>query len=151
MLKAVLTRNGQQLTDLIVKLKTLCGSPLEKTILAVFGLAFKAGTNDIRNSIAIKLVDRLTEEGAVVRAHAPIAASEAKIARPEIIYCDDPYVAVTKAAALLVLTEWPSFRELDYERIKDLMAFPRILDGRNLLDKDLITELGYTYVSVGRP
>lgn len=151
LLKAILDRNERQKTQMIAKLKEMCGDSLDRLTFAVFGLAFKAGTNDVRNSLAIGVVDRLAQEGAQVQAHDPVAIPEAKELRPDIIYCEDPYHAVEQADALLVLTEWPSFNDLDYKRIKRRMAFPRIFDGRNLLNPASVRELGFTYAGIGRP
>ena len=151
LLNAVLARNERQTVGVIAKLKELCGEALDQKTLAVFGLAFKAGTNDVRNSPTLRVVDYLVKEGALIRAYDPVAIPEARAVRPDIVYCDDPYQAVEGADALLVLTEWPSFNDLDYARIKESMAFPRILDGRNLLDQNAITALGFTYAGIGRP
>ena len=151
LLKAVLERNERQVGEVIAKLKQMVGYLLYKKIVAVFGLAFKAGTNDVRNSLAPKVIDWLEKEGAVVRAHDPVAIPEARDLNPDVVYCEDPYEAVRHADALLILTEWPGFGELDYREIKSRMAFPRIVDARNLLDASELRTLGFTYVGIGRP
>jgi len=150
LLKAVISRNEEQKGEVITKLKELCGHHLQGKTVAVFGLAFKAGTNDVRNSLALNVIDRLNAEGAAVQAHDPVAISEAKAERPDVKYCDDPYEAASRADAILILTEWPCFNELDYGRIKEIMAFPRIVDGPNLLDPESLKALGFAYVGVGR-
>ena len=151
LLKAILDRNERQKTLMISKLKELSGNTLETRTFALFGLSFKAGTNDVRNSLAINVLDGLVEGGARIRAYDPVAIPEAKQLRPDVIYCEDPYYAVAQADALLVLTEWPSFTQLDYGRIKKNMASPLILDGRNLLDSAYVRELGFNYIGIGRP
>lgn len=151
LLHSVLERNDRQITDILTKIKSVTGYLLYKKIVAVFGLSFKAGTNDVRNSLALRVLDRLDSEGAVAKAHDPASISEARLLRPGITYCEDPYEAVDQADVLLILTEWPSFQELDYGAIKERMASPRIVDGRNLLDGSKLRELGFTYVGVGRP
>ena len=147
LLRAVLERNQQQLEQVIAKLKRLVGQFLYKKTVAVFGLAFKPGTNDVRNSLALKVIDRLEKEGVFVQVHDP----EAQADQIQGVQCDDPYDAVSNADALLILTEWPVFKELDFQRIKAVMNSQRILDARNLLDAREMRELGFTYVGMGTP
>jgi len=107
----------------------------------------------VRNSLALRVIDQLHKEGAIVQAHDPVAIPAAQGLRehgPEMVYCDDPYEAVRHAEALLILTDWPSFSGLDYSHIKSKMAFPCIVDARNLLDAEAMESLGYTYVGIGR-
>ena len=151
LMRAVLQRNDRQIEEVIVKLKNLRGNLLYKKSVAVFGLTFKAGTNDLRNSLALRVIDQLEKEGAVVRAHDPLGIPEARLLKPSILCCEDPYDTVKHAEALLVLTEWPSFRELDYSEIKARMAFPCVVDCRNLLDAAELRALGFTYVGMGTP
>jgi UDPglucose 6-dehydrogenase len=97
------------------------------------------------------VVDRLEKEGAVIRAHDPIAIADAQAIKPHLIYCQDPYEAVRHAEALLILTEWPSFKDLDYREIKAQMAQPNIVDPWNLLDGKALRSLGFNYEGMGRP
>jgi UDPglucose 6-dehydrogenase len=150
LLRAVLDRNARQIEDAIAKLKRLTGN-LHRKRVTVFGLAFKAGTNDVRNSLALKVIDRLLGEGATVRAHDPIAIPEAQALRPGVTYCEDPYEAVHHAEALLILTDWPAFAVLDYKAIRDRMANPCVVDMRNLLDPAAIRAIGMRYTGVGLP
>ena len=151
LLKAVAERNDRQVGEIIDKLKAHLGRNLNQKTIAAFGLAFKAGTNDVRDSLALVAVDRLLLEGAVVRAYDPEAIPEASPVRPEFTYCHEPYQAVEGADALLILTEWPCFKELDYRHVKASMASPIIVDGRNLLDPASLAALGFSYTGVGRP
>ena len=151
LLKAVRARNERQVGEVMAKVKGLIGYLLYRKVVAVLGLAFKAGTNDVRNSLAPKVIERLEEEGAIVRAHDPVAIPEARSLRPNVTYCEDPYDTAGDADALLVLTEWPCFKQLDFQEIKARMASPRIVDARNLLDPEALRELGFTYVGIGRP
>jgi UDPglucose 6-dehydrogenase len=96
-------------------------------------------------------VDRLQQDGAVVRVYDPAAIPEASAVRPDFTYCDEPYEALAGADALLILTEWPCFKELDYSRVRAIMASPIIVDGRNLLDPASLATLGFAYTGVGRP
>jgi UDPglucose 6-dehydrogenase len=150
LLKSTLERNDKQVETVISKIKELTGNVLYKKIVAVLGLAFKANTNDVRDSMALKIIDRLEREGAVVRAHDPLAIQEAKALRANLICYEDPYDAMELADILLILTEWQSFTELDYSRAKKRMAYPCIVDTRNILDPETIRAKGFTYVGMGR-
>jgi UDPglucose 6-dehydrogenase len=150
LLKAVLDRNERQVLEVIAKLKRATGYLLYRRTIAVYGLAFKSGTNDVRGSVSLKVLDRLRQEGAVVRAHDPLAIPQARDLRPWLTCCDDPYEAVRQADALLILTDWPEYRDLDYRRVLAQMSAPCILDARNLLDPVALRDLGATYVGLGR-
>ncbi len=119
--------------------------------IALLGLAYKPGTDDIRDSPAIQLLQRLLAAGARVRAYDPQAMPTVHAALPEIVCAASAYEAAESADALLVATEWEEFRDLDWPRIRDLMARPLILDARNLLSPGLMKSLGFEYESVGRP
>ena len=122
--------------------------------IGVLGLAFKGGTDDIRESPAIDIVNKLLEEGAAVCAHDPAAASRAKEVIPpssNMRYVDDPYTAAQDADALLILNDWQEFAELDLDRLHYTLRYPIVIDGRNLYDPTTMTKAGFTYLSVGRP
>ena len=87
----------------------------------------------------------------MVRAHDPLAIPEAQRILPDVQYCEDPYQAVERADALVLLTEWPEFAELDYARVLGLMTSPVMVDGRNLLEPSEMARLGFRYSSMGRP
>lgn len=119
--------------------------------IALLGLAFKANTDDIRFSPAIEVLQRLLAEGAQVRACDPQAIERARVLFPTVDFREDPYEAAREADALLLVTEWPEFRQLDWERIAHMMARPLILDARNLLDPGAMKQFGFEYHSFGRP
>jgi len=119
--------------------------------VAVLGLAFKPHTDDVRFAPAIDLIRRLLEGGARVRAYDPQAMEKARAILSEIEYANDPYAAAQGSEALLIATEWPEFRALDWNRIRDRMVRPLILDGRNLLTPAQMKSLGFEYYSLGRP
>ena len=121
--------------------------------LAVLGLAFKGGTDDVRESPAIALVQALLKEGSSIRAYDPAAMDRAKEILPAqgITYCKDAYESADKADALLILTDWKEFCELDLARLRSLLAYPIVVDGRNLYDPTVMAEHGFLYFSVGRP
>ena len=149
-LRAVLERNGRQMGRVVAKLKQLVGNLIYRKTIAVLGLSFKPGTNDVRNCLALKVIDQLEREGAVVRAYDPVAMPEVRVHKPHVVYCKDPYEAVLHADGMMILTEWPCFRDLDYQEIKDRMASPCIVDGRNLLSPEPLRAMGFNYVGIGR-
>ena len=122
--------------------------------LAALGLAFKADTDDIRDSPAIQIVKRLTEAGALVTAFDPAAMERAKAELPpseKLRYAGDIYEAAKDADAVLILTDWKEFASLDLARLNQAVRFPIIIDGRNLYKPQTMLEHGFTYVSMGRP
>ena len=122
--------------------------------LGVLGLAFKGGTDDIRESPALDIVGQLLREGCLLSAYDPAAAERAKEViptGPQMRYVDDPYLAAQDADALLILNEWQEFAELDLDRLHYTLRYPIIIDGRNLYDPATMIERGFTYLSVGRP
>jgi UDPglucose 6-dehydrogenase len=122
--------------------------------LGVLGLAFKGGTDDIRESPAIELVRMLMEEGCSIKAFDPAAMGRAAQALPpasNLQYVSDAYAASSDVDALLILTDWAEFARLDLQRLNRAMRYPIIVDGRNLYDPGVMLENGITYFSVGRP
>jgi UDPglucose 6-dehydrogenase len=122
--------------------------------LGVLGLAFKGGTDDIRESPALKIIQMLREAGSSICAFDPAATERARGEFPpgaSMHYADDPYAAAEGADALLILTDWPDFAHLDLGRLRGALRFPIVIDGRNLYDPLRMQELGFTYLGVGRP
>ena len=121
--------------------------------IAVLGLAFKPETDDIRNAPSIRVIQVLQSEGALLRLYDPKAAENMKEEIPEsakVVYSDSPYEAVKGANAVLIITEWDEFRSLDLKKVKELMANPIIIDGRNIFKPGKVRELGFEYYSLGR-
>ena len=120
--------------------------------LGVLGLAFKGGTDDIRESPAILLVQELLREGCHVSAYDPAAMDRAReVLNSNVEYVSGPYDAAAGADALLILTEWEEFAALDLARLRKLLKYPIVIDGRNLYDPAVMARHGFTYYSVGRP
>jgi UDPglucose 6-dehydrogenase len=122
--------------------------------LAVLGLAFKGETDDIRESPAIDVVEMLLAEGCSVTAYDPAAMERAKTELPpsaQMQYAADSYAAANDADALLILTDWGEFAELDLHRLNEALRYPIVIDGRNLYDPQKMADHGFTYMSVGRP
>jgi len=116
--------------------------------LAVLGLSFKPQTDDLRDAPSLKIIKELIAKGAIVRAYDPCIAGRTAI--PGVKIDQDAYTAVKDADALILVTEWAEFRELDFERVKKIMQRPVIFDGRNMFDPAKMRELGFTYVGIGR-
>ncbi len=150
LLRGVVDVNRAQHDRMIDKIRRLAGGSLEGTPVAVWGLTFKANTDDLRDSPAVFIVRRLLEEGAVVRGYDPAAGERAGVAVPGLDVAPDPYDAAAGAEVLALLTEWDEFRWLDFERVRDAMASTVVLDTRNLLDPSALRRLGFTYEGVGR-
>jgi UDPglucose 6-dehydrogenase len=122
--------------------------------LGVLGLAFKGDTDDIRESPAIEIIQLLLNEGCTIAAFDPAAIQRTEQVLPPragLRYASDAYDAAADADALLILTDWPEFAELDLRRINQSLRYPIVIDGRNLYDPGVMTDHGFTYLSVGRP
>jgi UDPglucose 6-dehydrogenase len=151
LLKAVEAVNERQKSLLVEKVKRHFGANLSGVTFAVWGLAFKPRTDDMRDAPAIPVIESLLAAGARVQAFDPEAMEEArKIFGDRIQYTHRNYDALHGAAALLILTEWNEFRRPDFERIRNLLAKPIIFDGRNIYDPVDLRKLGFTYYSIGR-
>ncbi len=126
---------------------------LRRKKLAVLGLAFKGGTDDIRESPAINLVRSFLAEGCSIAAYDPAATENARrlFANQNITFAADPYAAMKDADALVILTDWPEFARLDLQQVKAWLGNPIIFDGRNLYDCEDMVKEGFTYICVGRP
>jgi UDPglucose 6-dehydrogenase len=122
--------------------------------LAVLGLAFKGGTDDVRESPAFDIINMLLAEGCSICAYDPAASKRAELELPAgacMRYVDDPYAAAEDADALLILSDWQDFAELDLDRLHYTLRYPIVIDGRNLYDPQEMLDKGFTYLSVGRP
>jgi UDPglucose 6-dehydrogenase len=119
--------------------------------IAVWGLAFKPNTDDVRFAPAIELLRLLIREGAEVKAYDPQATETARAVLPNVLYCASPYEAAQDAEAVLIVTEWEEFRQINWQRIRSVVDRPLIVDGRNTLEAKEIARHGFHYVSIGRP
>ena len=146
--------NAHQLTRFINKVREALWVLKDKKV-AVWGMTFKPDTDDVRNSVAIELINRLVAEGACVTAYDPKGAEKAvewKLIDPEKVkIAKSPIEAVDDAETLILATEWQAFADEDFAEVKRRMHTPLIFDGRNLLNPQLMSELGFTYHAVGRP
>jgi UDPglucose 6-dehydrogenase len=151
LLKAVEQVNERQKGILVEKVKGHFGADLTGLTFAVWGLAFKPRTDDMRDAPSITVIEELLKAGAGVQAFDPEAMEEAKKSfGGRIVYAARNYDALAGAAALLILTEWNEFRRPDFRRIKELLKSPIIFDGRNIYDPSDLQKLGFKYYSIGR-
>jgi UDPglucose 6-dehydrogenase len=119
--------------------------------IAIWGLAFKPNTDDVRFAPSIALIQSLLEEGALVSAYDPEAIEKAKGILPNIDYCANPYEAAQGADAVLLVTEWQEFREIDWNRLRSVVEHPLIVDGRNMFDARDVRNHGFHYIGIGQP
>lgn len=149
-LKAVEEVNADQKKALLPKIKQHYGNIEGKTV-ALWGLAFKPNTDDIREAPALEMIEALTELGATVRAYDPEAMANVKaIMGDKATFCDSSYHTLEGADFLVIATEWPEFRTPDFSKIQLLMKDKVIFDGRNLFELDTVKKHGFTYYSIGR-
>lgn len=148
-LETVLRVNARQMERMAEKIRDAVGGVRGKT-LGVLGLSFKPNTDDIREAPALKILDILLREGATVRAYDPAAMESARRVFPEVLYCEDPYEVAQGCDALIIVTEWNLFRNLDLGEIKRLLRQPILLDLRNIYDPEKARSLGFRYYGVGR-
>jgi UDPglucose 6-dehydrogenase len=150
LLEAIESVNQRQKQVLHTRLTQMLGELGGRTI-AVWGLAFKSGTDDMRESPAIDLIDALLAGGAAVRAHDPRAGEvAASIWGDRITLVGDPYQALEGADALVVVTEWLEYRNPDFNRMRSLLNQPVLVDGRNLYEPSRMRELGFRHATIGR-
>lgn len=142
--------NVRQRLRMVEKLRSLLGEFEGKTV-CLLGLSFKPDTDDIREAPALEMVSALLSAGARVQAYDPAAMGHSQAQHPELVCCDDPYAASQGADAVVLMTEWNEFRNMDLPRILENAAAPRFLDCRNIYDPQEMASLGFEYVSIGRP
>ncbi len=139
------------LADRLVEKVSQALNSVENKDVGILGLAFKPNTNSVAGSSSVRLVETLVSKGARVRAYDPVAIPEAMThLNGAVRYCDSAYAAAEGSDALVVGTGWPEFRALDFDRIKNLLKNPVIVDTKNLLDSTRLRALGFEYVGIGR-
>ncbi len=149
LLHAVMEINQYQRRKVIFKLRELLGS-LKNKVVGLLGLSFKPNTDDMREAPSLSIARMLLSEGAVVRAYDPVAMPNARKLLPDVQLADDPYEMAEGCDALVVVTDWNEFKQLDMERIRDLMRRPVLIDGRNIYDPARMRALGFQYRGIGR-
>ncbi|KPJ72514.1 UDP-glucose 6-dehydrogenase [candidate division TA06 bacterium DG_78] len=149
LLKEVERINQEQMLGAVAKIEDTLWNLRDKKI-GVLGLAFKPNTDDMRFAPSITIIKELQKHGATIKAYDPVSMTRAKTVMPDIEYCDDAYQVAQGADAVILVTEWEEFQNLDLKRIRDSMRQPVFLDGRNVFEPDKMKELGFIYSGVGR-
>jgi UDPglucose 6-dehydrogenase len=150
LLKATIATNEEQPKRFIRKIERVLGG-FEGKKVAVLGLAFKANTDDMRDAKSLDVIQALLAGGATVTAYDPIAMENTKRIFPQITYSKNAFDAADKADAVVVVTEWNEFKQINLEKLKQTMKGEHVFDGRNLYDPAKMKRLGFKYVCVGRP
>lgn len=146
-LRGVIEVNEEQFDRVVEKIRSAAGGDLNRVRVAVLGLTFKAGTDDLRDSPSIEITQRLVDAGAVVSAYDPVA-TECPI--EGVTVAGDAYAAADGAEVLAILTEWEEFKFVDLDKLVEVMAGKAIVDGRNLLDRGAVRRRGFSYQGIGR-
>ena len=149
LLRTVMDINRDQKRVVLQKLRQVLG-PLGERTIGVLGLAFKPNTDDLRDAPALEIVHLLQHEGAQVRAYDPAAMAKAAALLPGVTLCRDAYEAAAGCDAVVLVTDWNEFKELDLRRLRAAMAGPLLVDGRNVYEPARMTALGFVYAGVGR-
>ncbi len=149
LLKDVQSINNTQRQQVVRKLRDKLWNLKGKTV-SVLGLSYKPDTDDMREAPAVYIIHELIEQGVNIKAYDPQAMEAAKTLLPDIEYCQSAYAAASGCDALLILTEWDEFKNLDLSKIKQLLKQPVIIDGRNIFDPRAMKEHGFIYAGIGR-
>ena len=150
LLQAVMDINADQRAQVISKLRELLGGDVKDKLIGLMGLAFKPNTDDMREAPAIEIAQTLQIAGANVKAYDPVSMAVAAKMLPNVQLAEDPYELAAGCDALVLVTEWNEFKNLDLRRIKQAMRGDVMVDGRNLYEPKLMREYGFTYRGIGR-
>lgn len=146
-LRGVVEVNNQQFERVVSKIRSAAGGSLTNKSVALLGLAFKAGTDDMRDSPSIEVARRLIKAGAIVRAYDPVAKG---CTLEGVEECNDAYAAAEGAEVVAILTEWQEFKFLDLDRLAEVVRGKHVVDARNILDRGAVQRHGFTYEGIGR-
>jgi UDPglucose 6-dehydrogenase len=149
-LNSVMDANYERRQAVVQRTQEMLGGSLKGKTVGMLGLAFKPNTDDMRDAPSIDIASELNASGAKVRAYDPVAMEVARPLLPAVEFHEDPYDMARGCDALIVVTEWNEFKQLDLEKIKGLLKSPVIFDGRNIYDPKMMKEMGFKYRSVGR-
>ncbi len=150
LLQAVMEINEFQRKLIVHKLRELLDNDLKDKVIGLLGLAFKPNTDDMREAPSITIAELLTEAGATVKGYDPVSMKVAEQVMPDVCLCKDAYEVAAGCDALVVVTEWNEFKNLDLERIKKSMRQPVMVDGRNIYEPEIMGKLGFKYRGIGR-
>jgi UDPglucose 6-dehydrogenase len=150
LVETTVTVNDQRKRAMAKKVIRACGGTVRGKTIAILGLTFKPDTDDVRESPAIPIITALQDAGARIRAFDPEGTEQAQTILKNIAYCEDAYDAAAGADALVIVTEWGVFRDLDLARLKQTMAAPVMVDLRNIYDAATVRVAGISYTGIGR-
>jgi len=150
LLHAVMDINRDQRHSPLRKIENFLGRDLRDTIIGILGLSFKPNTDDIREAPSLEIIRNLQRKGATVRAYDPVAMENAARLLSDVEMMDTPYAVADGADALVLVTEWNEFKNLDLARVKESMRQPILVDGRNIYDPTAVSDLGFQYSGIGR-
>ena len=149
-LNGVMEVNYERRTAAVKGVERMIGGSLKDKTIGLLGLAFKPNTDDMRDAPSIDIAEALIKAGAKVRAYDPVAMHVARPLLPDVEMFDDSYKMAEQCDALMVVTEWNEFKQLDLAKVKELLKTPVIYDGRNIYEPSRMKEMGFTYRAVGR-
>jgi len=150
LLNAVMEINDFQRKHVILKVRDMVGGSLEGKVIGLLGLAFKPNTDDVRDAPSLTIARSIVNQGGKVQAYDPVAAETATAEFKAITLCETPYDVAKGADAIILITEWNEFKQLDMTRVRDLMTTPNLMDARNLYDPADMQAAGFTYRAMGR-
>lgn len=148
-IQAAIEANDRQSKIVLEKLLKVLNSSIKDKTIAILGLAFKANTDDIRDSSAILIVNELLKRDAIIKAYDPIAMKNARKVLPQLVYCTSAEEAMYGADAVMILTEWEEFQKIDWSAVCNLMKTPIVIDARNILPIQMLRDLGFLYENIG--
>ncbi|MBI2257146.1 MAG: UDP-glucose/GDP-mannose dehydrogenase family protein [Proteobacteria bacterium] len=151
LVEATVSYNDSRKMQMADRISTALNGDVKGKTVAVLGLTFKPNTDDMRDAPSLVIIPELLKRGAKIQAHDPVGTEEARKHMPDIDYCEDPYQAMVGADALVIVTEWNSYRALDLAKVKTLLKAPVVIDLRNIYRPDEMAQFGFNYTSLGRP
>jgi UDPglucose 6-dehydrogenase len=151
LVEATVSYNDARKVQMADRISTALNGDVKGKTVAVLGLTFKPNTDDMRDAPSLVIIPELLKRGAKIQAHDPVGTEEARKHMPDIDYCEDPYQAMVGADALVIVTEWNSYRALDLAKVKKLLKAPIVIDLRNIYRPDEMAQFGFNYTSLGRP
>ena len=150
LLQAVMDINADQRKQVVSKVRELLGGDLKGKTIGILGLAFKPNTDDMRDAPSIEVINILEQAGAIVRAYDPVAMGVARQIMPNLKLAENAYDAAAGCEAVVLMTEWNEFKQLDLRRLKGLMKSPIVVDARNVYESEIMTDVGFSYRGIGR-
>jgi UDPglucose 6-dehydrogenase len=150
LIQAVMDINADRRKQVVDKLRELLGGSLRGKKISVLGLAFKPNTDDMRDAPAMEVINLIEAGGGQVQAYDPVAMNVAKLVMPGLALASNPYECAVGCDAVVLMTEWNEFKQLDLRRLKNLMKSPIMVDARNVYEPDLMADMGFSYRGIGR-